>query len=189
HKFAKQKTASNRAEGWQLFSPRAESHLQSVMGLQTWNSIRAIDFVTSLPDVDPQRIGMTGGSGGGTQTFIAGAIDPRVTVAFPAVMVSTAMQGGCTCENACLLRIGTGNIEFAALFAPQPLGMTSAKDWTQEMITKGYPELRQHWAMMGKPENVQLWSMLQFPHNYNAPSREKIYAWFNKHFSLGQQEP
>ncbi|MGV3532240.1 MAG: hypothetical protein ACO1QR_07705, partial [Chthoniobacteraceae bacterium] len=118
-----------------------------------------------------------------------GAIDPRVTVAVPAVMVSTAMQGGCTCENACLLRIGTGNVEFAALFAPKPMGMTAAKDWTEEMITKGYPELQKHWALHGKPENVKLWSMVQFPHNYNAPSREKIYAWFNEHFGLGHTEP
>src|ERR1051325_10436318 len=113
------------------------------MGLQTWNSIRALDFVTSLPDVDASRIGVTGASGGGTQTFILCAVDPRPAVEFPAVMVSTAMQGGCTCENASLLRIHTGNIEFAALFAPKPQGMTCANDWTKEMSTKGFPELKQ----------------------------------------------
>jgi hypothetical protein len=100
-------------------------------------------------------------------------------------MVSTAMQGGCTCENASLLRIGTGNIEFAALFAPKPLGMTAANDWTKEMETKGFPELKQHYAMMGAPENVALWAHLNFPHNYNIVAREHIYAWFNEHFHLG----
>jgi len=78
----------------------------------------------------------------GTQTFTLAALDPRLSVAFPAVMVSTAMQGGCTCENACLFRVDTGNIEFAALFAAKPLGMTSANDWTKEMPTKGYPSCR-----------------------------------------------
>src|ERR1051325_10058597 len=126
------------------------------MGLQTWNSIRALDFVTSLPDVDASRIAVTGASGGGTQTFILCAIDPRPALAFPAVMVSTAMQGGCTCENASDLRIDTGNVEIAALFAPKPLGMTAANDWTKEMPTKGFPELKKHYQNLGVPDNVML---------------------------------
>jgi len=189
HKFARQRSEMNGRDGWGLFSPRAESYAQSVMGLQTWNSMRALDFLVSQPDVDPARLGCTGASGGGTQTMILAAIDPRVAVECPAVMVSTAMQGGCTCENASLLRIGTGNIEFAALFAPKPLGMTAANDWTKEMPTKGFPELQQHYAFLGARENVQLWPLLQFGHNYNAQSREAIYGWFNKHFGLGLPEP
>ena len=189
HRFARQRPEMNRPESWGLFSPRAEAHAQSVMGLQSWNSIRALDFLTSLPDVDPHRIGMTGGSGGGTQTFICAAVDSRISVQAPAVMVSTAMQGGCTCENACGLRIGSGNIEFAALFAPKPLGMTAADDWTKEMPAKGFPELKQHYTLMGAPENVELWAMLQFAHNYNGPSREKIYGWFARHFKLNAADP
>ena len=77
HRFAKQRPEMNAAEGWGLFSPQAESHLQSVMGLQTYNSIRALDFLQGLPDVDPGRIAVTGASGGGTQTFMLSAIDPR----------------------------------------------------------------------------------------------------------------
>jgi hypothetical protein len=95
------------------------------------------------------------------------------------------MQGGCTCENASLLRIGTGNVEFAALFAPKPQGMTAANDWTKEMPTKGFPELQQHYAMLGAPDHVALWPHLEFPHNYNIVSREHIYAWFNRFFALG----
>ncbi|MDQ3624781.1 MAG: acetylxylan esterase, partial [Verrucomicrobiota bacterium] len=188
HKFAKQRPEMNSPTAWGLYSPPAESRLQSVAGLQTWNSMRALDFLTALPDVDPKRLACTGASGGGTQTFLLAAVDPRLTVAFPAVMVSTAMQGGCTCENACLLRTGTGNIELAGLFAPKPLGMTTASDWTKEMPAKGFPELQRLYALLGAPEAVRLWHMPHFPHNYNTPTREGIYAWFNQHFGLGLRE-
>ncbi|MHC1768969.1 MAG: acetylxylan esterase [Verrucomicrobiia bacterium] len=189
HRFAKQRPEMNSAENWGLFSPQAEEHLQSVMGLQTLNSVRALDFLLGLPDVDPRRIGVTGASGGGTQTFILCGIDSRPTVAFPAVMVSTAMQGGCTCENASLLRVDTGNVEFAALFAPKPLGLTAADDWTREMSTKGFPELKKHFAMVGAPDNVMLKALVHFEHNYNHVSRTAMYNWFNKHFQLGLREP
>ena len=189
HGFSKQRPEMNTIENWGLFSPQAEAHVQSVMGLQTWNSIRALDFLTSLPDVDAKRIGVTGASGGGTQTFILGALDDRPAVAFPAVMVGTAMQGGCTCENACLLRVDTGNVEIAALFAPKPLGMTAADDWTKEMPTKGFPELQKHFAKLGAPQNVMLTPLLQFQHNYNYPSRAAMYGWMNAHLHLNLPEP
>ena len=98
-----------------FFSADAELHLESIMGLQTWNATRALDFLVSLPDVDPARVAVSGASGGGTQTFILGALDPRPKTLFPMVMVGTRMQGGCTCENADYLRIGTGNVEIAGL--------------------------------------------------------------------------
>jgi len=189
HGFKKQRPEMNTTENWGLFSPQAETHLQSAMSLQTWNSIRSLDFLLSLPEVDPERIACTGASGGGTQTFILSAIDPRVKLAFPAVMVSTAMQGGCTCENACLLRVGTGNIEFAGLFAPKPLGMTTANDWTKEMSTKGFPELKQLYSLLGAPNNVTLHRGEHFQHNYNAVSRCAFYGVLNKHFKLGFKEP
>jgi dienelactone hydrolase len=168
---------------------QAELRQQSFMGLQTWNSVRALDFVLSLPDVDPKRIGMTGASGGGTQTFILAAIDDRLSAAFPAVMVSTAMQGGCICENCTYLRVGTGNVEIAGLFAPKPLGMSAAKDWTVDIETKGLPELKALYRLYGEQDKVMAKCFPQFGHNYNQVSREVMYNFFNKHFKLGLTEP
>lgn len=189
HRFAKQRPDADSKSSWGFYSPQAELRMQSVMGLQTWNAIRALDFLCSLPDVDAKRIGVTGSSGGGTQTILLCAIDERPIAAFPQGMVSTSMQGGCTCENCSLLRIGTGNVELAALFAPKPQAMTAANDWTKDMMTKGYPELQDLYSLYSAKENVACYPQLHFPHNYNVATRELMYSWMNKHLKLGLQEP
>jgi hypothetical protein len=162
--------------------------LQSAMGVQTWNSIRALDFVQSLPEVDGQRIAVTGASGGGTQTLILGAADERPAVEFPAVMVSMNMQGGCVCENAPLLRVDTDNVELSAVFAPKPLGMTAANDWTIDLETKGQPELKSVYKLFGAEDRVAA-KHLSFEHNYNQVSREVMYNFLNEHLKLGQPSP
>ncbi|MFG0335611.1 MAG: alpha/beta hydrolase family protein [Maioricimonas sp. JB049] len=169
----------------------AESALWLVnkMGLQTWNSVRALDFIAELPDVDPDRIAVTGASGGGTQTFVLCAIDPRPAVAFPAVMVSTAMQGGCVCENASYLRVGVNNVAFAALFAPRPLGLSGADDWTIDIETKGLPELQQVWSLYGEGDKVHARALPRFKHNYNQVSREMMYDWLAEHLNLDVERP
>lgn len=189
HRFEKQRPEMNTTENWGLFSPQAESNLQSIMGLQTLNAVRGLDFMLSLPEVDPERTAITGASGGGTQTMLLAAIDDRIKLSFPCVMVSTAMQGGCTCENSSLLRINTGNIEFAALFAPKPQGMNTANDWTKELSTKGFPDLQKLYTTYGKKDNVFLLRGEHFPHNYNAVTRSAFYTFVNKHFKLGQPSP
>jgi hypothetical protein len=189
HGFAKQRPEMNAADRWGLFSPRAEAHLQSVMGLQTLNAIRSLDFLLGLPEVDPERVAATGSSGGGTQTMVIAAIDDRVKLSFPVVMVSTAMQGGCTCENASLLRIGTGNVEFAALFAPKPQGMNTANDWTRELATKGFPDLERAYALFDAKGGVMLHRGEHFPHNYNSVTRSAFYTFLNQKFRLGFPAP
>ncbi len=189
HRFAKQRPELDRPDRWGFYSPQAELRMQSILGFQAWNCIRALDFLVSLPEVDASRIGVTGSSGGGTQTILTCALDPRPVVAFPMGMVSTSMQGGCTCENACYLRIGTGNVELTALFAPKPQGMTSANDWTKEMATKGFPELEKLYALLGAKGNLVFRNHVHFPHNYNYVSRSLMYGLFNRHLKLGHEEP
>lgn len=191
HGFSKQRPQFEGKESWGLYSAQAELRLQSIFGLQTWNSIRALDFLEALPDVDRNRIGVTGGSGGGTQSIMVCAIDSRPVVSFPNGMVSSSMQGGCTCENASLLRIGTGNVELAGLFAPNPQAMTAANDWTKEMLVqgKGFPELKKLYNLYGKTDQVMCTDLLHFNHNYNYVTRKLMYEWFNKYLGLGHETP
>jgi dienelactone hydrolase len=133
-----------------------------------------------LPDVDANRIGCTGASGGGTQTFMLMAVDDRIKVAAPVCMVSAHFQGGCECENAPLLRLNTYNVEIASLMAPRPLILVSATgDWTKNNPTVEYPDIRSVYDLFGAEEKV---SSVQFdaPHNYNKDSREAVYAWFGR---------
>lgn len=188
HGFAKQRPDMSSPDRWGLFSAQSELRCLSAMGLQTWNSVRALDWLSAMDDVDPSRIAITGASGGGTQTFALGCVDPRPAAFFPAVMVSTAMQGGCTCENASYLRVNTGNIEMTALLSPRPVGLTAADDWTKELETKGLPQLKQHFELLGVPDRVE-GKYFPYPHNYNHPSRTMMYEFFNRHLKLGQTSP
>ncbi|MEO8271108.1 MAG: hypothetical protein ABI557_15410, partial [Aureliella sp.] len=190
HLFANQPAASEvNDSGWLLYSPRAEAYNQSIAGLQTLAIERAVDMLLTLPEVDPSRIGISGASGGGTQSFLGAAVDDRIALAFPAVMVSTGMQGGCTCENASLLRTGTGNVEMAALIAPRPLGMTAANDWTRTMPNDGFPQLQQLYSLFGAKEKVALFPAIHFDHNFNHVSRVAMYGWVSDHFGLGLDKP
>jgi hypothetical protein len=184
HGYSNRRPHLEALDGFGLYSVPAESYFHSIMGLQTWNTIRSLDFLETLADVDPHRIAVTGASGGGTQTFIVGALDPRPAVSFPAVMVGTAMQGGCVCENCSLLRVESGNVEFAAMFAPRPQGLTAADDWTKEMPTKGFPELQQLYDMYGVKDQVELTSRLEFGHNYNQFGRRAMYSLIARNFGL-----
>ncbi|HQL94267.1 MAG TPA: acetylxylan esterase [Candidatus Hydrogenedentes bacterium] len=154
--------------------------------LQLLTSLRAVDFVQSLPEVDRERVGCTGASGGGTQTFALTAIDPRVKVSAPVNMISSIMQGGCVCENAPLIRLENSNMEIGALAAPRPLLMVSATgDWTKNTPQVEFPAVRSVYALYGAEDRVEN-VHLDFGHNYNQPSREAVYRFFGKHLIGGR---
>jgi dienelactone hydrolase len=161
------------------------------MGMQLWDSIRAVDFVSSLPDVDPNRIAATGASGGGTQTFLLMAVDDRIKAAAPVNMISASMQGG-VCENAPNLRVGgnndTSNMVIAALMAPRPLLMVSASgDWTRNTPHEEFPAVQSIYRLLGAEQNVETIQIDQV-HNYNKESREAVYTFLGARL-LGTKGP
>ena len=152
----------------------------SLMGLQTWNNMRGIDFLLSIEGVDPERIGCTGASGGGTQTFLLTAIDDRVKVAVPVCMVSAHFQGGCECENAPLLRLTMFNVEIAAAAAPRPYMLTGATgDWTKNIMEIEGPAVRSIYKLYGAEEKFGF-VKVDAGHNYNKETREHVYRWMGK---------
>ena len=160
----------------------------SLLGLQLWNSIRAVDFVASLPEVDAKRIGCTGASGGGSQTFLLTAVEPRLAASLPAVMVSAHMQGGCVCENAPSLRLRYSNVQIAACTAPRPLHLLACtNDWTKNTATVEFRAIQSIYRLYGAEDQVSFF-IQQADHNYNYASRQSCYQFFGKHF-LGQTDP
>ena len=152
----------------------------SLMGLQTWNSIRALDFLESLPGVDRKRLACTGESGGGTQTFILGAVDDRLAAQAPVVMVSHTMQGGCSCENMPGLRVEYSNMEIAAAPAPRPQIVVGASgDWTKDTLTVEGPAIESIYRLFNAQDRLR-YVRFDFGHNYNQTSREAVYEWFDQ---------
>lgn len=155
--------------------------------LQLWSSIRALDFLETLPETDKERLACTGASGGGTQTFALTAVDDRVKVAAPVNMISSTMQGGCMCENAPIFRLGISNMEVGAMMAPKPLLLVCATgDWTRETPRVEYPAIRSIFSLYGAEANVE-YHLVNAGHNYNQESREAVYRFLGKHLLGGDQ--
>lgn len=109
-------------------------------------------------------------------------MDDRIKAAAPVNMVSFHMQGGCECENAPGLRIGTNNVELAALAAPRPLMITGCTgDWTCNVPEEEYPALREIYELYGENNKVEYYYS-DAPHNYRKDVREKVCEWFLEQF-------
>ena len=152
------------------------------LGLQLWNSIRALDFLLSLDSVDPAKVGMTGASGGGTQTFLLAAVDDRVRYVAPVNMVSAIMQGGDYCENAPGLRFDTFNVEIASTIAPRPMLLVSATgDWTHNVPHEEFPAVQHIYSLYDYASEITT-KQIKEEHNFNKQSREAVYEFLGRHF-------
>jgi len=166
--------------------PYSDHRTPFALTMQLWNSIRITDFICSLETVDQSKIGITGASGGGTQTFLLTAVDPRITFSIPAVMVSAYFYGGCACESGLPIHqthcgLNTNNVEIAAMAAPRPqLLISIGTDWSKNTPTTELPYLKKVYGLYGNANNVENVHIPNEVHDYGYTKREALYNFVTR---------
>ncbi len=169
------------------FEPR--SHRTALAHtIQSLNAICLLDYLCTLKEADTSRIGITGGSGGGSQTMFITAIDDRISLSIPVVMTSSYFVGGCPCESGNPIHLsanGTNNAEIAAMCAPRPMLIISdGRDWTKDVPWLEFPFIQRTYAFYGAADKVENAHFPKEGHDYGPSKRQAAYAFLAKHWGL-----
>ena len=164
-------------------------HRQSIaQTIQVLSAERLLDYMLSQKYIDKNRVGVTGGSGGGSMTMFLAAIDDRITVSVPVVMTSSHFSGGCPCESGRGLHLcgnGTNNAEIAAMAAPKPqLIISDGGDWTATVPELEFPFIQKTYGLYGNKELVENAHFAKEGHNYGESKRMAMYPFMAKHLGL-----
>lgn len=177
------------AWGESLLQFKSEDHRRSIaQTIQALDAIRILDYVCSLRQVDTSRVGISGGSGGGSHTVLVAALDKRIKISAPVVSVSSYFYGGCPCESGMPIHFcagGTDNVEIAAMMAPEPqLLISDGQDWTQHMPEHDFPYLKTIYGYYGAADNVHNVHLPKEGHDYGISKRTALYYFVARYFHL-----
>ena len=165
----------------------AEAHV-----MQALNGIRILDWMIQRKDVDTQRVGVNGGSGGGTQTVLLTVLDDRYTAANPVVSMSSWFDGGCPCESGMPIQLaggGTCNAELAAMFAPRPMMVVSdGGDWTSTTPEVEFPYLQRIYSFYNAQDKVSNIHLPKERHDFGPNKRNAVYRFFIDTFGLDESK-
>jgi hypothetical protein len=177
------------AWGESLLQFPEETHRNSIAStVQVLSGIRLLDYLATIKNADVSRVGVTGGSGGGSHTMFLGALDDRIKVTAPVVMVSSHFSGGCPCESGRGIHLcgnGTNNAEISAMMAPKPqLIVSDGKDWTLAVPELEFPFIQRTYELYGKKDLVENAHFPTEGHDFGVSKRMALYPFMAKYLGL-----
>jgi len=177
------------AWGESLLQFPEETHRNSIAStVQVLSGIRLLDYLATIKNADVSRVGVTGGSGGGSHTMFLAALDDRITVSAPVVMVSSHFSGGCPCESGRGIHLcgnGTNNAEISAMMAPKPqLIVSDGKDWTLAVPELEFPFIQRTYDLYGKKDLVENAHFAKEGHDFGVSKRMALYPFMAKYLGL-----
>ena len=139
-------------------------------------------------DIDTERVGVMGGSGGGTHTVLLSLLDERVKASAPVVHLASHFDGGCPCESGKPVQLAAGGTcepELAAVMAPKPMLIVSdGGDWTSSVPTLEFPYLQRIYGFYGAKDKVRNVHLPNERHDFKENKRQAVYDFFIDVFGL-----